>query len=90
MKNRLDHFNRLDRFKFHPRMLHILVPFFLSMSMSCIVSCVSTLLNVGISGFVFSSWCTAWMLSWLVAFPSVLILLPIVRRFAKLFVRAAP
>ncbi|HIW07239.1 MAG TPA: DUF2798 domain-containing protein [Candidatus Ignatzschineria merdigallinarum] len=81
---------KFDRFKFHPRMLHIIIPFFLSLSMSCIVSCVSTLMNVGLSGFEFKAWCIAWMLSWMVAFPSVLILLPIVRRFAKLFVRATP
>ncbi|UNM96135.1 DUF2798 domain-containing protein [Ignatzschineria rhizosphaerae] len=80
----------LERYKFHPRMLHILVPFFLSLSMSCIVSCVSTLMNVGFSGFIFSTWCATWMFSWAVAFPSVLILLPIVRRFAKIFVRSTP
>ncbi|MDM1545337.1 DUF2798 domain-containing protein [Ignatzschineria indica] len=79
--------NRFDRYKLHPRMMHILVPLFLSFGMSCIVSLVSTLMSVGFSGFVVGEWFGAWMLSWLVAFPSVLILLPIMRRLALLFVR---
>lgn len=76
-----------DRYKLPPQALHILVPLFLSCSMSCIVSLVSTLMSVGFSGFVFIEWLGAWMFSWLIAFPSVLILLPIMRKFALLFVK---
>ena len=79
--------SQFDRYKLHPRMMHILVPLFLSCGMSCIVSFVSTLLSVGWSGFAFGEWLGAWMISWLVAFPSVLILLPIMRRLALMLVR---
>ncbi len=82
--------HRLDRFKLHPGMMHILVPFFLSCSMSCIISFVSTLLSVGFDHFMVTEWLSAWMISWSIAFPSVLILLPIMRRLAKLFVRENP
>ncbi len=79
--------NSLNRFKLHPRMMHILVPFFLSCSMSCIISFVSTIMSVGFAGFILTEWLSAWMISWSVAFPSVLILLPIMRKIASLFVR---
>lgn len=77
-----------DRYKLPPQAMHIVVPFFLSCAMSCIISLVSTLLNVGFSGFVFFEWLGAWMFSWMVAFPSVLILLPIMRKFATFFVHS--
>lgn len=80
----------LDRYKLPPQALHVLVPLFLSGSMSCIVSLVSTLMSVGFSGFVFIEWLGAWMFSWLIAFPSVLILLPIMRKFASFFIRKNP
>ncbi|GGZ97494.1 DUF2798 domain-containing protein [Ignatzschineria ureiclastica] len=80
----------LDRYKLPPQALHILVPLFLSGSMSCIVSLVSTLMSIGFAGFVFKEWLGAWMFSWLIAFPSVLILLPIMRKFASFFIRKNP
>ncbi len=76
-----------NRYKLPFQALHILVPFFLSFSMSCIISLVSTLMGVGFSGFVLTEWLSAWMFSWIIAFPSVLILLPIMRRFAMFFVK---
>ncbi|HCM31080.1 MAG TPA: DUF2798 domain-containing protein, partial [Acinetobacter radioresistens] len=38
----------------------------------------------------FHLWFSAWMLSWLAAFPAVLILLPLVRRIAGLLVDMTP
>lgn len=66
--------------------LVLLVPFILSFAMSCIVSLISTLIGFGLSGFVFGEWFFSWMASWAIAFPSVLILLPIARKIALLFV----
>lgn len=82
--------NSFERFKLHPRMIHILVPFFLSFSMSCIVSFVSTIMSVGFANFQLGEWFSAWMFSWFIAFPSVLTILPIVRKFAKFFIRESP
>ncbi len=79
--------SQFDRYKLPPKALHILVPFFLSCSMSCIVSFVSTMMSIGWEQFVATEWLSAWIFSWLIAFPSVLILLPIMRRFALLFVK---
>lgn len=66
--------------------LALLVPLILSFAMSCIVSLISTLIGFGLSGFVFAEWFFSWMASWAIAFPSVLILLPIARKIALLFV----
>jgi hypothetical protein len=64
----------------------VVMPFVLSGLMSCIVSAVSTATGMGwASGFV-TTWSHAWGASWLVAFPSLLIVLPIVRRIVAAFV----
>lgn len=57
----------------------------LSGMMSCIVSGIATFNSVGFpAGFV-GLWMSAWVYSWIIAFPSVLVVAPIVRRLtAKL------
>ena len=54
--------------------------FFLSLIMSGIISGVSTVSAVGLAGELPAIWVRAWMSSWLVAFPSVLVVAPIARR----------
>lgn len=57
----------------------IVLPLVLSFFMTCIVSLVSTWRSVGfIAGFV-ELWLGAWGLSWLVAFPLLLVILPLAR-----------
>jgi hypothetical protein len=55
--------------------------FFVSICMSCVVSCVSVLNTAGFVDAFFGLWMTAWLKSWIVAFPSLLVIAPIVRRF---------
>ncbi|EMT6574309.1 TPA: DUF2798 domain-containing protein [Providencia rettgeri] len=69
------------------RALHILVPFFLSLIMSGLVSFISTLKSIGFENHLVLTWLTAWMISWAVAFPAVLVTLPLARKFSLLFVR---
>lgn len=58
----------------------LVMPLLLSILMTFIVSMVSTLRSIGLApGFV-SIWLGAWALSWLVAFPTLLVVLPLVRR----------
>ncbi|RZJ43203.1 MAG: DUF2798 domain-containing protein [Brevundimonas sp.] len=52
----------------------------LSILMTMVVSGVSTLRGVGLSEDVLPIWLSAWGLSWLVAFPTLLLILPLVRR----------
>ncbi len=63
-------------------------PFVLSILMSCIISGVSTLRVLGFQDGFLSKWMLAWGVSWLVAFPTVLFILPIVRKIVGAFVEA--
>ncbi|MBP6115559.1 MAG: DUF2798 domain-containing protein [Neisseriaceae bacterium] len=73
--------------KLHPRFLGIVMPFILSCIMSAVVSLVSILKHVGFVDGLWSLWLGAWLSSWVVAFPTVLIMLPFARRLAFMFVR---
>lgn len=57
-----------------------LMPLVLSVFMSAIVSAVATAMSVGLGPNFVIRWPNAWGASWLVAFPSLLVLLPVVRR----------
>jgi Protein of unknown function (DUF2798) len=64
----------------------VAMPFVLSIMMSFIISGVSTLRALGlVDGFVLK-WMSAWGVSWIVAFPTVLVVLPLVRRIVAMFV----
>lgn len=64
----------------------IAVPLLLSLMMTCIVSGIATVNSLGLAeGFV-AKWMQAWGLSWIVAFPIMLFVLPVVRRIVLVFV----
>jgi hypothetical protein len=66
----------------------ILFGFILSGLMSLIVSGVSTALALGMSNFTVPAWIGAWLPSWGIAFPAVLIVAPIARRLVARMTRA--
>lgn len=72
-----------------PRYAAFVMPLVLSILMSLIVSGVSTLKSLGIGAAFVSTWPIAWFLSWLVAFPALLLVLPLVRRIVGLIVEPA-
>jgi hypothetical protein len=72
--------------KFHPKHLTWLMPLILSGIMSGAISCFNLLLNKGLVDGFFSLWLHAWSLSWLMAFPLILVMLPLVRKFLMQFV----
>lgn len=61
------------------RFAPIVFGLFLSMIMSAIISGVATLSAVGLSSALPSIWALAWIKSWVVAFPSVLVVAPVAR-----------
>ena len=62
--------------------------FFVSICMSCVVSGVSVLNTAGFVDTFFRLWMTAWLKSLVIAFPSLLVIAPIVRRFVdKLLIK---
>lgn len=75
--------------KLPQRALIFLVPFFLSLVMSGIVSFISTVKALGFSWLLVSPWLTSWGISWAIAFPTVLFVLPFARRLSLLLVRSS-
>ncbi|MBN6363510.1 DUF2798 domain-containing protein [Providencia huaxiensis] len=75
--------------KLPARAMIFLVPFFLSLVMSGIVSLISTIRALGFTSEVFFPWLSSWMLSWMIAFPTVFFVLPIARRISLMLVKNA-
>mgnify|MGYP001765140392 CR=1 FL=1 len=71
-----------------PRFAPFLFGFVLSALMSLIVSGIATLRNAGpVDGFV-TLWLGAWLPSWFVAFPTVLVVAPLARRLVGMLIKA--
>ena len=64
----------------------VAMPFFLSILMTFVVSGISTLKALGFSAAFLQTWPLSWALSWVVAFPTLLLVLPVVRRLVALVV----
>ena len=62
------------------RFTPILFAFIVSGLMSCIVSGVSTLSAISEMANFFEAWMAAWGKSWVVAFPTILIVVPLTRK----------
>lgn len=60
-----------------------LMPLLLSVLMTCVVSMISTLRSAGLHPHPGWLWLSAWALSWLIAFPTLLVMLPLVRRLTR-------
>lgn len=71
----------------HTRYTAIVMPFFLSVIMTCVVSLVATLRSAGLAPGVLSLWLGSWALSWVIAFPTLLVVLPLVRKATFGFVQ---
>lgn len=67
----------------------LLMPLILSILMTFVVSAVVTLTNVGLTNDVLGKWMSAWGLSWVIAFPTLLCALPVARRAVKALVEPA-
>jgi hypothetical protein len=66
---------------------HIAFGFVLTFMMTFVVAGISTILAVGLSDpALMRLWFRAWMSSWVVAFPAILVLAPLTRRIVARFV----
>jgi hypothetical protein len=70
------------------RYASVVMPFFLSLLMTALVSLISTARSVGLTPALLSLWPGSWALSWAVAFPVTLVVLPVVRRLTAAIVEA--
>jgi hypothetical protein len=71
------------------RYAHVATGFFLTLMMTCIISGVSTLMALGPGLDFLKAWPPAWGISWVIAFPTVLVVLPLVRRIVGRLVAPA-
>ena len=74
------------RRKLPARYAAIVLPFCLSLLMTFIISGVSTLMSLGPTRAFVTTWPAAWAGSWIIGFPTLVAVLPLVRRFVALVV----
>ncbi|MCR8923081.1 DUF2798 domain-containing protein [Dasania sp. GY-MA-18] len=60
--------------------------FFMSLLMSAIMSMVVSLLNVGLVENIFAIWLRAWGISFVIAFPTIIVISPLVKRLVNLVI----
>ena len=77
-----------SRRKLPARYAGIVMPLILSVFMSCIVAGISTVKGVGLTPDVLEKWMQAWGVSWLAAFPSLLVVLPVVHKVVAALVHS--
>jgi hypothetical protein len=68
------------RGKLPARYAAVVMPLVLSVLMTFVVSGISTLRSLGPTPAFVATWPAAWAISWLVAFPTLLAVLPLVRK----------
>ena len=78
------------RGKLPARYMAIVLPLLLSLLMTFVISGVSTLMSLGPTRAFVATWPAAWALSWFVAFPTLVGVLPLVRRIVALVVEPPP
>ena len=76
--------------KFHPKHLNWLMPLILSCLMSGSISLINIVMNRGFFDGIWVVWIKTWAMSWLIAFPLILIFLPVVRKILMRFVKTMP
>jgi hypothetical protein len=64
----------------------IIMPFLLSVLMTLIISLITSITSLGLARFTLGSWLSAWGLSWVIAFPTLLVVLPLVRKLTKIII----
>lgn len=74
--------------KLPARFAGFVMPLVLSVLMTFVVSAIATARSLGLGPDFAATWPMAWGLSWLVAFPTLLLVLPLVRRIVGLLVEA--
>ncbi|HXI09001.1 MAG: DUF2798 domain-containing protein [Bradyrhizobium sp.] len=79
-----------QRGKLPARYTAVVMPLVLSVLMTFVVSAISTFRSLGPTPAFLATWPSAWAISWLVAFPTLLAVLPLVRKIVALAVEQPP
>jgi len=62
------------------------LPLGTSFFMTFLVSGVATIRAIGLMPGVIGTWMVSWMISWAIAFPTMVVMMPRVRRWLSMFV----
>lgn len=73
----------------HPKYQSVVFAFFMALLMSCLMSLVITVHNIGLVPNILWIWLDAWAFAFLVAFPAVMLVAPVVRKLVAKLVRSA-
>lgn len=73
--------------KIHVKHMSWLMPLFLSGLMSGSLSCFNLFVNKGLMHGFIEKWLLTWAMSWLIAYPLILIFIPLVRKVLMLIVQ---
>ena len=65
----------------------ILFQFLISAVMSCLVSGMVSVINLGVDGFQFLLWFEAWIIAWSIAFPTIVVMSPAIRTLTKSLIK---
>ncbi|MGI9353444.1 MAG: DUF2798 domain-containing protein [Rhizobiaceae bacterium] len=65
----------------------VVFQFLISGVMSFLVSGTATLRLTGFDGFTITAWISAWLPAWAVAYPTIVILTPAIRKVAEILVK---
>ncbi|PHS73933.1 MAG: hypothetical protein COB19_08610 [Porticoccus sp.] len=66
---------------------HLVFAFFMAGLMSCLMSLVISIFNVGLVDNILQIWLHAWGFAFVVAFPAVLVVAPLVSRLVTLAIK---
>jgi len=72
--------------KLPARYASLVLPFFLTCVMTCVVSGISTLRVAGLGPGVLGTWMVSWAMSWTVAYSTMLLVLPTVKKLVAALV----
>ncbi len=64
----------------------LVMPLILTAMMTFVISGISTVNALGFTAQVLRDWPRAWIMSWIVAYPTILVVLPVVRRLTAMVV----
>ena len=76
--------------KLPARYASLVLPFFLTCVMTCVVSGISTLRVAGLGPGVLGIWMVSWLMSWAVAYPTMVLVLPMVKKLVAALVASEP
>ena len=65
---------------------HLVFAFFMALLMSCFMSLVISIFNVGFVSHILTIWLNAWGFAFVVAFPTITLVIPVVRKMVNLVI----